>query len=343
MRSSLARGVDADARAWFDAREDAIPRDATVRVAPGRATFDAFMDAVRAMAAADAAAATRRGIDASARAREAGVGTEGMVVTRSASAQAATACEACERRERELRAVKTALRECRQTLREKGTTRGIACVVRSRPGGGVRAVEVARAAVAGSTRSTRVNDVVADEDREDKVPIASVTREKTTAEMSVTRAQQRHARRTMVLAKRSRERRAARAAAISGGGSPEAPRRAGKPQWNDSVDINATPRRKTDKEYFAELHKLVEAKEAAEAKERLRQLQKKRRRRRAREAAAVKIRCEKSAKDPERDPQSRKLSMQITSRVPRSSMDSSSSFQSAIEGACADVRDLAIA
>ena len=112
------------------------------------------------------------------------------------------------------------------------------------------------------------------------------------------RARRRHARRTAVLAKRSRERRAARAAAISGGGSPEPPRRAGKPQWNDSVDVDAAPRKKTDEEYFDELHKLVEAKEAEEAKERLRQLQKKRRRRRAREAAAVKIRFEKSAIDP---------------------------------------------
>ena len=63
---------------------------------------------------------------------------------------------------------------------------------------------------------------------------------------------------------------------------------------------------------------------------------------RVREAAAVKIRFEKSTIDSNLDPQSTISSKSITARAPRSSMDSTSSFQSAIEGACADVRDLAL-
>lgn len=342
MRASTSR-VDEGARAWFEARDGATRLDATVRVPSARATMDAFMDAVREMARADAAEARRRSIERAAEARAANVGTEEAVVeTRSASAQAEAACEACERRERELRAVKRALMERERAARVVGKTRGIACAVRPRPAVGVRAVEVRRAEAAGAARSTRVNEVDAEKDRDGEVPIASVGREKTPVDVSVMRARKRHARRTAVLAKRSRERRAARAAAISGGVSMEPPRRAGKPQWNDSVDVDATPRKKTDKEYFDELHKLVEAKEAEEAKERLRQLQKKRRRRRAREAAAVKIRFEKSTIDSNLDPQSTISSKSITARAPRSSMDSTSSFQSAIEGACADVRDLAL-
>ena len=335
-------GARDGARAWFEAREGGASELATVRVAAGRATMEARMDAARAMAAADAAEAMRRSAERTARGRAACVGTEGGTVeTRSASAQAETACEACERRERELEAVKRALRERGRAARVRGKTRGIACAVRTRPAVGVRAVEVRRAETAGAARSTRVNEVVEEKDRDGEVAIASVAVEKTPVDVSVMRARRRHARRTAVLAKRSRERRAARAATISGGGLTEPTRRAGKPQWNDSVDVDAAPRKKTDEEYFDELHKLVEAKEAEEAKERLRQLQKKRRRRRAREAAAVKIRFEKSAIDPDLDVQS-SSSKSIASRVPRSSMDSTSSFQSAIEGACADVRDLAL-
>lgn len=149
MRASTSR-VDEGARAWFEARDGATRLDATVRVPSARATMDAFMDAVREMARADAAEARRRSIERAAEARAANVGTEEAVVeTRSASAQAEAACEACERRERELRAVKRALMERERAARVVGKTRGIACAVRPRPAVGVRAVEVRRAEAAG--------------------------------------------------------------------------------------------------------------------------------------------------------------------------------------------------
>lgn len=79
MRASTSR-VDEGARAWFEARDGATRLDATVRVPSARATMDAFMDAVREMARADAAEARRRSIERAAEARAANVGTEEAVV-----------------------------------------------------------------------------------------------------------------------------------------------------------------------------------------------------------------------------------------------------------------------
>ena len=171
-------GARDGARAWFEAREGGASELATVRVAAGRATMEARMDAARAMARRGRGGgdATKRRTDGARTGRRASGRRSGTVETRSASAQAETACEACERRERELEAVKRALRERGRAARVRGKTRGIACAVRPRPAVGVRAVEVRRAETAGAARSTRVNEVVEEKDRDGEVAIASVGR-----------------------------------------------------------------------------------------------------------------------------------------------------------------------
>ena len=102
--------------------------------------------------------------------------------------------------------------------------------------------------------------------------------------------------------------------------------------WNDSIDVNAEPRKKTDDEYFDRLHRLVVAKEAEEAREKLRAIQRKHRRWRRIEEDAMKRREQSTSSE----------TTSVPERTPRVSIASSSSFQSAVDDACADMSELSL-
>lgn len=269
----------------------------------------AWMDAVSTLAAADVAAATR--------AKTTTTTTE----TQTIEVVTTTTCDACERRERALRETEDALRECRAVMaamamepavcvREvgcaerdssrrtvwarvrlrrpvvdaRGATPGGRARIDERASGGSTVVDGAtarRSAVKtvnrGLTKSTSKTP--------DPDPVA-VEEERVKME----RMEKRRAERTAIMAKRSRARRAAKAARQAAApvvsSSDTRDSRTGKPDWNDSVDVDAMPSRKTNEEYFAELDKLVRARRAEEAKERLKEARRKNRRRnRARKAA----------------------------------------------------------
>lgn len=306
----------------------------------------AWMDAVSTLAAADVAAATRARTTTTMETQT----TE--VVT--------TACDACERRERALRETEDALRECRavmaaMTMEPAVCAREVGCAERNSsrrtvwarvrlrkpvvdargatPGGRARIDERAsggstvvdgatarRSAVktvdGGLTKSTSTTP--------DLDPVA-VEEERVKME----RMEKRRAERTAIMAKRSRARRAAKAArqaiapVVSSSDTRDS--RTGKPDWNDSVDVDAMPRRKTNEEYFAELDKLVRARRAEEAKERLKEARRKlRRRNRARKAAmeAKHVPAEHASAMEERTSDG-------DAATTRSSMDSARSFATA--------------
>ncbi|CEF97465.1 unnamed product [Ostreococcus tauri] len=286
-----------------------------------------FMDAVGALAAADVAKAfaERRVVDDDAVVEDEGVETDGGerdASARDASAQTEDggACEACERRESELGRARREIRALRVVNR--GTAVG-------RRRGTVRCVRAQRETEAPAVRSTASADVQAPRrTSEATAPKDTVVHEKNFREdEKALRAKRRHALRTAVMAKRSRARRAAREAAESARARErEQPRQQTKAAWNDSVDVNAEPRKKTNEEYFDALHKLVVAQEKENTKERLKRLQKERRRRLAQEATAAKFRIAKHAPP--------RVKIPLT---PRSSVDSTSSFisfESAVTDAC---------
>ena len=269
-----------------------------------------WMDAVSTLAAADVAAATR------ARTTTTTTTTETQTIE-----VVTTACDACERRERALQETEDALRECRAVMaamtiepvvciREVGCAEGNSSrrtvwararlrkpVVDARgatPGGRARINERA------SGGSTVVDDATA---RRSAVKTVDRRLTKSTSKtpdpdpvaveeerVKMERMEKRRAEQTAIMAKRSRARRAAKAArqatAPVVSSSETRDSRTGRPDWNDSVDVDAMPRRKTNEEYFAELDKLVRARRAEEAKERLKEARRKNRRRnRARKAA----------------------------------------------------------
>jgi hypothetical protein len=267
------------------------------------------MDAVSTLAAADVAAATR--------AKTTTTTTE----TQTIEVVTTTTCDACERRERALRETEDALRECRAVMaamamepavcvREVGcaerdsSRRTVWARVRLRrpvvdargatPGGRARIDERASGGSTVVDGATARRSAVKTVDRgltkstsktPDPDPVA-VEEERVKME----RMEKRRAERTAIMAKRSRARRAAKAARQAAApvvsSSDTRDSRTGKPDWNDSVDVDAMPRRKTNEEYFAELDKLVRARRAEEAKERLKEARRKNRRRnRARKAA----------------------------------------------------------
>jgi hypothetical protein len=269
----------------------------------------AWMDAVSTLAAADVAAATR--------AKKTTTTTE----TQTIEVVTTTTCDACERRERALRETEDALRECRAVMaamamepavcvREVGcaerdsSRRTVWARVRLRrpvvdargatPGGRARIDERASGGSTVVDGATARRSAVKTVDRgltkstsktPDPDPVA-VEEERVKME----RMEKRRAERTAIMAKRSRARRAAKAARQAAApvvsSSDTRDSRTGKPDWNDSVDVDAMPRRKTNEEYFAELDKLVRARRAEEAKERLKEARRKNRRRnRARKAA----------------------------------------------------------
>lgn len=268
----------------------------------------AWMDAVSTLAAADVAAATR--------ARTTTTTTETQTIE-----VVTTTCDACERRERALRETEDALRECRAVMaamamepavcvREVGcaerdsSRRTVWARVRLRrpvvdargatPGGRARIDERASGGSTVVDGATARRSAVKTVDRgltkstsktPDPDPVA-VEEERVKME----RMEKRRAERTAIMAKRSRARRAAKAARQAAApvvsSSDTRDSRTGKPDWNDSVDVDAMPRSKTNEEYFAELDKLVRARRAEEAKERLKEARRKNRRRnRARKAA----------------------------------------------------------
>lgn len=268
----------------------------------------AWMDAVSTLAAADVAAATR--------ARTTTTTTETQTIE-----VVTTTCDACERRERALRETEDALRECRAVMaamamepvvcvREVGcaerdsSRRTVWARVRLRrpvvdargatPGGRARIDERASGGSTVVNGATARRSAVKTVDRgltkstsktPDPDPVA-VEEERVKME----RMEKRRAERTAIMAKRSRARRAAKAARQAAApvvsSSDTRDSRTGKPDWNDSVDVDAMPRSKTNEEYFAELDKLVRARRAEEAKERLKEARRKNRRRnRARKAA----------------------------------------------------------
>jgi len=319
--------------AWFERAVEGD--DVAIRVVGGietRATT--FMDAVREMAAADARAAmamretTSLSPVAVARS-DAGTGTE-RVETRNAGAQAESACDECRRRERELRDAKRALLECRQASRTKRNKSGVVYGVRARPVVGMQTVEVTRNVVVAAPESTKVNRATPRRDGgEREVDVGALDVARSMNE----RQKKRHAARTAVLAKRSRERRAAKLKIVKRSATSPPPRRANeKPDWNDSIDVNAEPRKRTDDEYFDRLHRLVVAKEAEEAREKLRALQRKRRRWRRIEEDAMKRREQSTSSE----------TTSLPERTPRVSVASSSSFQSAVDDACADMSELSL-
>lgn len=269
----------------------------------------AWMDAVSTLAAADVAAATRA------------TRTTTRTTETQTTAVVTTTCDACERRERALRETEDALRECRAVMaamtmepavcvREVGCTerdssrRTVWARVRLRkpvvdargatPGGRARIDERASGESTVVDGATARRSAVKTVDRgltkstsktPDPDPVA-VEEERVKME----RMEKRRAERTTIMAKRSRARRAAKAArqatAPVVSSSETRDSRSGKPDWNDSIDVDAMPRRKTNEEYFAELDKLVRARRAEEAKERLKEARRKNRRRnRARKAA----------------------------------------------------------
>jgi hypothetical protein len=269
----------------------------------------AWMDAVSTLAAADVAAATR--------AKTTTTTTEAQTI----EVVTTTTCDACERRERALRETEDALRECRAVMaamamepavcvREVGcaerdsSRRTVWARVRLRrpvvdargatPGGRARIDERASGGSTVVDGATARRSAVKTVDRgltkstsktPDPDPVA-VEEERVKME----RMEKRRAERTAIMAKRSRARRAAKAARQAAApvvsSSDTRDSRTGKPDWNDSVDVDAMPRRKTNEEYFAELDKLVRARRAEEAKERLKEARRKNRRRnRARKAA----------------------------------------------------------
>lgn len=267
----------------------------------------AWMDAVSTLAAADVAAATRARTTTT---------TETQTIE-----VVTTTCDACESRERALRETEDALRECRAVMaamamepavcvREVGcaerdsSRRTVWARVRLRrpvvdargatPGGRARIDERASGGSTVVDGATARRSAVKTVDRgltkstsktPDPDPVA-VEEERVKME----RMEKRRAERTAIMAKRSRARRAAKAARQAAApvvsSSDTRDSRTGKPDWNDSVDVDAMPRRKTNEEYFAELDKLVRARRAEEAKERLKEARRKNRRRnRARKAA----------------------------------------------------------
>lgn len=269
----------------------------------------AWMDAVSTLAAADVAAATR--------AKTTTTTTE----TQTIEVVTTTTCDACERRERALRETEDALRECRAVMaamamepavcvREVGcaerdsSRRTVWARVRLRrpvvdargatPGGRARIDERASGGSTVVDGATARRSAVKTVDRgltksTSKTPDPDpVVVEEERVKME--RMEKRRAERTAIMAKRSRARRAAKAARQAAApvvsSSDTRDSRTGKPDWNDSVDVDAMPRRKTNEEYFAELDKLVRARRAEEAKERLKEARRKNRRRnRARKAA----------------------------------------------------------
>jgi len=324
MPSALAPSPSA----WFDRAVEG--EDVAIRLPVGgietRATTT-FMDAVREMAAVDARAAMRETTSmapVTVERSDAGTGTE-RVETRNAGAQAESACEGCRRRERELRDSKRALRECRQALRTKKNKSGVVYGVRARPVVGKETVELTRNVVVAAPESTKVNrETPRRDDGERAVDVAWPMD---------ARQRRRHAARTAVLAKRSRERRATKSKIINRRAPSPTPRRAiEKPDWNDSIDVNAEPRKKTDDEYFDRLHRLVVAKEAEEAREKLRAIQRKHRRWRRIEEDAMKRREQSTSSE----------TTSVPERTPRASIASSSSFQSAVDDACADMSELSL-
>lgn len=301
------------------------------------------MDAVSTLAAADVAAATR------ARTRTTTTETQTTEVVTTT-----TTCDACERRERALRETEDALRECRavmaaMTMEPAVCVREVGCVERDSSRRTVWArvrlrkpVVDARGATPGgraSGGSTVVDGAIARRsavktvDRgltksasktPDPDPVA-VEEER----MKMERMEKRRAERTAIMAKRSRARRAAKAArqatapVVSSSDTRDS--RTGKPDWNDSVDVDAMPRRKTNEEYFAELDKLVRARRAEEAKERLKEARRKNRRRnRARKAVmeAKHVPAEHASAMEERTSDG-------DAATTRSSMDSARSFATA--------------
>ena len=312
----------------------------------------AWMDAVSTLAAADVAAATRATTTTT---------TTTMTTTETQTTEVVTTtCDACERRERALQETEDALRECRAVMaamtmepavcvREVGCTEGNSSrrtvwararlrkpVVDARgatPGGRAR---IDARASGGSTvvdGATARPSAVKTVDRgltkstsktPDPDPFA-VEEERVKME----RMEKRRTERTAIMAKRSRARRAAKAArqatAPVVSSSETRDSRTGKPEWNDSVDVDAMPRRKTNEEYFAELDKLVRVRRAEEAKERLKEVRRKNRRRnRARKAAmeAKHVPIEQASAMEERTSDGDAVTT-------RSSMDSARSFATA--------------
>ncbi len=313
----------------------------------------AWMDAVSTLAAADVAA----DVAAAVRAGKTTTGTQTTEVVM-------TACDACERRERALLETEDALRECRavmaaMTMEPAVCVRDVGCaerdssrrtvwararlrkpVVDSRgatPGGRTRIVERARVVEGGSTvvdgAAARRSDVKT-MDR-GLLKSWSKTLDPIVVEeerMKMERMEKRRAERTAIMAKRSRARRAAKAtrqATAPVVSSDTRDSQTNKPDWNDSVDVDAMPRRKTNEEYFAELDKLVRVRRAEEAKERLKEVRRKNRRRNRARKAAVEA---KHALDEHASAMEERTS-DGDAATTRSSMDSARSFATA-EASC---------
>ena len=336
----------APARAWFENDEE--NSRVTVHVQDsGRARANARMAHVRAVAAEDAARALTHA-DApmhaspppprAPRAVDAGVMTD-EVRTRERATLARATCRACAANVRALRDVHIALRACRSREREliRQKSPSAASMIAF---GSTKAVKAPRDGDA--RRSTSVNvpsDVVARADANrvcipDTRPLATFT-DSVRVTHDVTRARARHARKTAVMARRSRERRAARAAAAARALVSHSPPR-GKPEWNDCVDLNASPRIQTSDEHFALLRRLVAAKNREENVIKERRAREKRRRRLAAVAAAAAAARETAAR---RMVDESKPIM----RAARASFDSVRSFKSAVESVGNGVRHMSIA
>ena len=318
-------------RAWFE--ENAR---VTVHLQHARGTADARMARVCAAAAEDATRALTRANDSPkpsprvVRAVDAGVMTD-AVQMRECGTLARATCRVCAANVRALRDAHSALRAIRARERElnhKISSSAIAF-------GSSTTMKPSRES--DGRRSTLVNipsDVVRTDARRVCIPDTISMRALTKTHVGelvhdVAHVSARHARKTALMARRSRERRAARAAAASSVPESNVSRDVrtgrGKPDWNDCVDLNASPRIKTNDEHLALLRQLVAAKDREEKRINEERAREKRRRRAAAVAAAATAAREAASKR-FIDDQARPMM-----RARRASFDSLRSFKSAAE------------
>jgi len=332
----MERERDARARplAWFEACESGeveTPRSVTVRVPrPGaarsvaRATFEAKCDddVDGALESERREKCSRLSDSAKGKRKEASVNTESWRSRRERATQARATCRRCVGNARALRDAREALRAMGAKVKEFegessdfGKARAVVAFGRKTRAPTARGADF---------RSTSVNGAERDAKGEEFLSVERAAGIFGSHARDMTSVQRRHARVTAVMARRSRERRAARAAA----GVDEAPAVVGrgKPDWNDCVDLNASPRLKSSEEQMVLLRKLVAAKNREEEKMKAERLRDKRRRRLAALRAAAQAAREKfvSTTSTFKD---EKLPM----RVARSSFDSLRSFKSAVE------------